>query len=90
MHCISFHHRASPRALGNQLLIFSSDLLLAVAKMGGVFILSTLSTSSIEEVAEAAPDATRWFQLYIYKDRYTWVSVFVNGSILTTNSNREL
>ncbi|XP_034231733.1 hydroxyacid oxidase 1 isoform X2 [Thrips palmi] len=41
----------------------------AVAKMGGVFILSTLSTSSIEEVAEAAPDATRWFQLYIYKDR---------------------
>ena len=34
-----------------------------------MFILSTLSTSSVEEVAEAAPEATRWFQLYIYKDR---------------------
>lgn len=41
----------------------------AVSKAGGVFILSTLSTSSIEEVAAAAPDCTRWFQLYIYKDR---------------------
>ncbi len=34
-----------------------------------VYILSTISTSSIEEVAEAAPDATKWFQLYIMKDR---------------------
>lgn len=41
----------------------------AVSKVGGVFILSTLATSSIEEVAAAAPDGTRWFQLYIYKDR---------------------
>lgn len=38
--------------------------------MDGVFILSTLSTFTLEEVAEAAPDATKWFQLYIYKDRY--------------------
>lgn len=32
-------------------------------------IFSTIATSSLEEVAEAAPNATRWFQLYIYKDR---------------------
>ncbi|XP_069701994.1 uncharacterized protein Hao [Periplaneta americana] len=41
----------------------------AVGAMGGVFILSTLSTSSIEEVAEAAPETIKWFQLYIYNDR---------------------
>nr|CAD7262176.1 unnamed protein product [Timema shepardi] len=28
-----------------------------------------LSTSSIEEVAAAAPNTIKWFQLYIYKDR---------------------
>ncbi|XP_067901830.1 hydroxyacid oxidase 1 isoform X2 [Heterodontus francisci] len=32
-------------------------------------MLSTWATSSIEEVAEAAPSAIRWLQLYIYKDR---------------------
>ena len=33
-------------------------------------ILSTLSTSTIEEVAEAGGESShRWFQLYIYKDR---------------------
>lgn len=31
--------------------------------------MSTLATSSIEEVAAAAPNAMKWFQLYIYKDR---------------------
>ena len=36
---------------------------------GTVFILSTIATSSIEEVAEAAPTALKWFQLYIYNDR---------------------
>ena len=34
-----------------------------------MFILSTIATSSIEEIAEAAPGVIRWFQLYIYKDR---------------------
>lgn len=28
-----------------------------------------MSTSSIEEVAEAAPNAIKWFQLYVYTDR---------------------
>jgi (S)-2-hydroxy-acid oxidase len=41
----------------------------AAQKAETVFIMSTLSTSSIEEVAEAAPNAIKWFQLYIYKDR---------------------
>ncbi|XP_014217219.1 peroxisomal (S)-2-hydroxy-acid oxidase GLO5 [Copidosoma floridanum] len=34
-----------------------------------IFILSTLSTSSIEEVTKAAPEAIKWFQLYVYADR---------------------
>ncbi|TRY75587.1 hypothetical protein TCAL_00529 [Tigriopus californicus] len=41
----------------------------AAQELGTIFIMSTLSTSSIEEVAQAAPQATKWFQLYIYKDR---------------------
>ena len=31
--------------------------------------LSTLSTTPLEEVAAAAPNGFRWFQLYVYKDR---------------------
>ncbi|XP_058802708.1 uncharacterized protein LOC131670799 [Phymastichus coffea] len=41
----------------------------AVQAADTVFILSTLSTSSIEEVAAAAPRAIKWFQLYVYFDR---------------------
>ncbi len=41
----------------------------AAQEAGTVFILSTIATSSIEEVAEAAPHAEKWFQLYIYNDR---------------------
>ncbi len=37
----------------------------AAAAAGVPFTLSTLSTRSIEEVAAAAPDGTRWFQLYV-------------------------
>ena len=44
----------------------------AVQSYEGVFILSTLSTTSLEEVGKAAPDCIRWFQLYIYKDRYRY------------------
>ena len=40
----------------------------AAAAAGIPFILSTMSTRSIEEVASAAPDATRWFQLYTQAD----------------------
>lgn len=31
--------------------------------------LSTISTSSLEEVAHATPNSPKFFQLYIYKDR---------------------
>jgi 4-hydroxymandelate oxidase len=32
-------------------------------------VLSTQATMSVEEVAEAAPDAVRWFQVYVVRDR---------------------
>lgn len=34
-----------------------------------IFIMSTLSTSKIEDVAEATGTSVKWFQLYIYKNR---------------------
>jgi isopentenyl diphosphate isomerase/L-lactate dehydrogenase-like FMN-dependent dehydrogenase len=40
----------------------------AAAAAGVPFILSTMSTRSLEEVAAAIPDATRWFQLYVQAD----------------------
>jgi len=40
----------------------------AAAAAGIPFTLSTMSTRSIEEVAAAAPDAARWFQLYVQAD----------------------
>ncbi|MDQ1487048.1 MAG: hypothetical protein QOJ62_2741 [Actinomycetota bacterium] len=33
------------------------------------YALSTLGTTSIEDVAAAAPDARKWFQLYVQKER---------------------
>ncbi|XP_073409969.1 2-Hydroxyacid oxidase 1 isoform X2 [Dendrobates tinctorius] len=41
----------------------------ACRSAGTGMMLSSWATSSIEEVAEAAPDCLRWMQLYIYKDR---------------------
>lgn len=40
----------------------------AAAAAGVPFILSTMSSRSIEEVAAAVPSATRWFQLYVQAD----------------------
>jgi 4-hydroxymandelate oxidase len=40
----------------------------ALANSGSIFVLSTLSTVSIEDVA-AEVEAPRWFQLYVYRDR---------------------
>jgi L-lactate dehydrogenase (cytochrome) len=40
------------------------------AEAAGIpFSLSTMGTTSIEDVAAAAPGARRWFQLYMWKDR---------------------
>ncbi|KAI1283176.1 Hydroxyacid oxidase 1 [Halotydeus destructor] len=40
----------------------------ACEKVGTVFIQSTVSNYSIEEVAQAAPGAIKWFQLYVHRD----------------------
>lgn len=56
----------------NYLKIFfclSQNYASAAANENVVFIMSTLSTATIEDVAEATPGSTKWFQLYIYKDR---------------------
>jgi 4-hydroxymandelate oxidase len=41
----------------------------AAAAEGTVMTLSTIASATIEEVAEAAQDAPRWFQLYVHRDR---------------------
>ncbi|GAB9474640.1 hypothetical protein Gpo141_00011760 [Globisporangium polare] len=41
----------------------------AARKTGNCFILSTISTTSIEDVAASNGDGLRWFQLYVFKDR---------------------
>jgi 4-hydroxymandelate oxidase len=41
----------------------------AAASAGVPFTLSTMASGSIEDVAAAAPGATRWFQLYVQRDR---------------------
>jgi 4-hydroxymandelate oxidase len=41
----------------------------ASSAAGTLYVASTLATTSLEDVAAAAPDAPRWFQLYVHKDR---------------------
>jgi len=41
----------------------------AAAKFGIPFTLSTLGTTTIEDVVAAAPEGRNWFQLYMWKDR---------------------
>jgi 4-hydroxymandelate oxidase len=41
----------------------------AAARAGTIMTLSTLASATIEEVAEAAPEGARWFQLYVHRDR---------------------
>ena len=41
----------------------------ASAAVGTIMCLSTFSTTGLDAVAEAAPDAQRWFQLYWHPDR---------------------
>jgi L-lactate dehydrogenase (cytochrome) len=38
-------------------------------RIGIPYALSTMGTTSIEDVAAAAPKARKWFQLYVWKDR---------------------
>ena len=39
------------------------------ARAGIPYALSTMGTTSIEDVAAAAPEARKWFQLYVWNDR---------------------
>jgi 4-hydroxymandelate oxidase len=41
----------------------------AAAKLGSVMVLSTLATTSMEEVARVRNQAPQWFQLYVHRDR---------------------
>lgn len=41
----------------------------AAERAGVPYVLSTLSTRSIEEVAAVAPHARKWFQVYVWRDR---------------------
>jgi isopentenyl diphosphate isomerase/L-lactate dehydrogenase-like FMN-dependent dehydrogenase len=41
----------------------------AAAKFGIPYSLSTVGTTSIEDVVSAAPNGVNWFQLYMWKDR---------------------
>jgi 4-hydroxymandelate oxidase len=43
---------------------------------GALYVLSTQATMSIEEVAAAAPDAARWFQVYVVRD-HGWTAELV-------------
>jgi L-lactate dehydrogenase (cytochrome) len=39
------------------------------ARMGIPYVLSTMGTTSIERLAKAAPGGSKWFQLYLWRDR---------------------
>lgn len=41
----------------------------AAEAAGTVMILSTLSTTSLEEVRRGAPNCLLWYQLYVYRNR---------------------
>ncbi len=45
------------------------DTARAAAATDTIMCLSTLATTSPEDLAAAAPDAPRWFQLYVFSDR---------------------
>ena len=41
----------------------------ATAGAGTIFVSSTVSNRSLEEIANASGDGSRWFQLYVYRDK---------------------
>jgi L-lactate dehydrogenase (cytochrome) len=44
------------------------DAARAAAKANSIYVLTVAASRSIEEVADAAPDGRRWFQLYLWRD----------------------
>jgi 4-hydroxymandelate oxidase len=57
----AFHTLATPEG--------ETATALGAAATDTTFCLSTLSTTGAVELATGAPDASRWFQLYVFKDR---------------------
>jgi L-lactate dehydrogenase (cytochrome) len=52
----------------------------AAAQRAGVpYALSTVGTTSIEQVAATAPSARKWFQLYLWKDRELSLELVANA-----------
>jgi isopentenyl diphosphate isomerase/L-lactate dehydrogenase-like FMN-dependent dehydrogenase len=64
-------------------LLFHPDRELATARAtaeaGTVFCLSTVATASPAEVAAAAPEGQRWFQLYVFRDRGITEAILANA-----------
>ncbi|CAL8099213.1 unnamed protein product [Orchesella dallaii] len=48
----------------------------AIETIGGIMVLSYFATCSCEEVAAAAPNARKWFNFYMHKDRTITQGVF--------------
>jgi isopentenyl diphosphate isomerase/L-lactate dehydrogenase-like FMN-dependent dehydrogenase len=46
-----------------------AELARGMAAGGGIYVLSCWSSQPMREVAEAAPDSTRWFHLHLFTDR---------------------
>jgi len=51
----------------------------AAEKFGIPFVLSTLGTTSIEDVVAASPRGRNWFQLYMWKDRDASMALVENA-----------
>ncbi|MGH3308999.1 MAG: alpha-hydroxy acid oxidase [Streptomyces sp.] len=51
----------------------------AAARAGIPYALSTMGTTSIEQVAATAPTARKWFQLYLWKDRRLSLDLISNA-----------
>ena len=53
-----------------------------VAERHGIpYALSTMGTTSIEDVAAAAPGARKWFQLYVWKDRAAGAELMTRANV---------
>ncbi len=52
----------------------------AASACGTVMVVSTFATQTLETVAAAAPGASRWFQLYVHKDR-GWTRELVDRAV---------
>jgi 4-hydroxymandelate oxidase len=76
-HSVSFPALVAPMAL-QRLAHDEGERATArgAAGAGTIMVTSTIATISLEDIAAAAPDATRWFQLYIRYSR-NWAAELV-------------